>query len=289
LKKSRPFCAHACGRFKVFTSSHELPWVLEWLEKSRGSRTYEELALNLVERRESGEPLAYIFGEWVFRDLKIYVGPGVLIPRPETEELVDLSLTLIPDLKEKSSIRMADLGAGTGALGLGIAEELLRRVPLKSGEIFWIERSPVSFVYLEKNLLRYQKALAPLQLTAQLKDWTAWAAGTASASLDLLVANPPYVSQEDWAELDAGVKNFEPRDALVPDESTDRDPQALNAYLEILEICERLLKPGAPAAFEMGTQAEELWSILRDDPRFTSPHIHYDMAGKKRFVSLRRK
>ena len=269
-------------------SEHETQWILDWVFIQKATDT-ESLIKQVIARRQKNEPLAYIFGSWAFRDLELAVGPGVLIPRPETEELVDLVLAFTRELVQKTPhnekpICWADLGSGSGAIGIAIANEL--KISEQSNEAWLVEASADALAYLQKNHLSYFLK-ADLGPQVYAGTWTQWAASIEPSSIDFLVSNPPYISANDWQSLDSGVRDFEPASALVP-RIQNPDPLALGCYLEILEIAIKVLRPGGALFFEMGTQAEETLKLIQKNPALNNSQIHFDLSGKKRFISLRK-
>ncbi len=272
-------------RLQKISSAHELSWILEWLSKFPNSDDTNARAEDLIRRRENGEPLAYIFGEWAFRDLELFVGPGVLIPRPETEELVDLALNL-GSWESGGKFRIADLGAGTGAIGLGLLKGLQnrRREPALI-TLDFIEASPDAYRYLQQNVARYRTLFTRARMETHQLPWDEWALYQDEKSFDFLISNPPYISQDEWQNLDPGVKNYEPQSALVP---RNADEKAMSDYLQIVEIAARLLKEGGLLLFEMGLQSDDLLGHMEGDRRFCDLSLSPDMAGKARFLSARR-
>jgi release factor glutamine methyltransferase len=141
---------------------HEARWIEEFvLREANDINSQKELCESVFRRRAQGEPLAYIFGSWAFREYEFFVGPGVLIPRPETEELVEYALDAIrgsalwKNLQKPTSpiLRVCDLGAGTGCVGLSFAYDVLKKSPSNlQVELFLVERSPEAKEYLKKNI-----------------------------------------------------------------------------------------------------------------------------------------
>jgi release factor glutamine methyltransferase len=250
--------------FRKLGCEQESKWVLESLSAISDFNSAKSHAENIVERRKSSEPLAYILGNWEFRDLNLAVGPGVLIPRPETEQLVSLALNLI-DKSQKSIFRIADLGAGSGAITYSIAAEAKSRV-----ELFAVEKSGSAFGYLQKNFPANTKN----KIHLIQKDWVE----LDLSKLDLIVSNPPYVSPSEYKLLDLGVKNFEPKCALVP----DHEVNPYSAYESIFEVARRSLSTGGAVLCEFGP-AQTYWSELLF-VGFGGWRTFKDLSGKERYL-----
>jgi release factor glutamine methyltransferase len=154
---------------------------------------------SLVERRREREPLAYILGEWGFRRLTLKVDRRVLVPRPETEVLVDRCLEHLRDLSEP---RVLDVGVGSGAVALAIADEH------PGARLLAVERSAEALSAARENLAR-----ASVDGRVEFRQGDLLA--TISGPFDLVVSNPPYVSPEDYETLEPEIRLFEPREAIV--------------------------------------------------------------------------
>lgn len=245
--------------FKKIGASQEANWVRKHLQSMPAEAAQSE-AEEILRRRRTGEPLAYILGEWEFCSHEFFVGPGVLIPRPETEELALLAVDF--SKKQKKKLRVVDLGAGTGAIGISLALACPCHVT-------FVEKSPEAAAYLKKNAARHLKD----NFEIVEKDWK-----TFRGNFDLVLSNPPYISREEFAALDASVKNFEPEAALLA-EGSEMQP-----YLELVEFCENSLNPGGRAFFEFGPAQGAKWRDLI--PKRFNWAIHKDLSGKERFLEL---
>ncbi len=199
----------------------------------------EKKFLELVDRRRLGEPVAYLTGIREFWSLPLHVTPDVLIPRPETELLVQIALDFIPT---DAAWRIADLGTGSGAIALAIAAER----PLC--EVHATDCSPAALAVAKMN----SEALAAGRLRLHLGSWLAPLGG----KFQVLASNPPYVAPDD-PHLELGDSRFEPRDALTP----GRD--AMRAIRLISQESIRYLDAGGMLAFEHGfDQGEDARKIL---------------------------
>lgn len=198
----------------------------------------ERLDLEL-RRRENGEPIQYILGSAPFRGLELEVGPGVLVPRPETELLVDLALSLLPD----DGFVFMDWGTGSGC----IAASILLERPRAFG--FLAERNPQSLACAWRNLRHHGLLGRALLLHSRTPGDL-----PVGAECDLVVSNPPYIPTEAIGGLMRDVRDFEPCMAL--DGGTD----GMDCYRALFETAPLWLRPGGLLLLEMGDahQAERM-------------------------------
>jgi release factor glutamine methyltransferase len=217
----------------------------------------------LVERRAAHEPVAYIVGTQDFHGLALRVTPAVLIPRGDSEALVEAALAARPDAR-----RVLDCGTGSGALLLAVLAEL----PAARG--IGIDRSPAALAVAAANA--HALGLAPRSAFLQ-RDWTApgWTAGLGGC--DLVLANPPYV--ETTAELAPSVRDHEPAGALFA------GSEGLDDYRRLIPALAGLLAPGGVALLEIGAAQAEAVSALGAAAGFV-PRVHRDLAGRDRVIEL---
>ncbi len=222
----------------------------------------------LVKRRTDGEPIAYILGEKGFYQDDFKVGPGVLIPRPETETIVDEVEKLRNELEGEALI--FDFGCGSGCLGLS----LLRVLPGARLAGFDISETCVSYskenaeaLGLESSSQFFQNDVASLNLSDM-----------ALEAPDLIVANPPYIAKDD-PEVAEDVKSFEPSEALF---SEDDGLAHIKGWA--LKASE-LLKPGGFYFFEIGhRQGQVCKDLLEQDLGFSHIEVIKDLSGKDRVI-----
>jgi release factor glutamine methyltransferase len=177
----------------------ELPRSELALEASRKLSRGEAKALEqLTARREGREPLAYVLGEWGFRRLMLDIDRRVLVPRPETEIVVERCLGRIAGLVEP---RVLDVGTGSGAIALAIADEHPRAL------VTGVDASSGALEVAGANALR-------TGLSVELREWDLYT-GLPDGPWDLVVSNPPYVLPEEIEALEPEVRDWEPREALV--------------------------------------------------------------------------
>jgi release factor glutamine methyltransferase len=216
----------------------------------------------LVARREQREPVAYITGHREFWSLDFGVGPGVLVPRPDTETLVEEALRLVAD--RDTPLRIADFGTGSGAILIAVLKEF----SCATGIGF--ESSPDAFRYAAANAARLVGPRAEIRL----EDWN-----SASGSFDLIFCNPPYIPSIEIESLAPDVARFEPRAAL------DGGPDGLSAYRGLAKLLPGLLKPGGHALLEIGAgQALAIPSLFQG---LEIVRIAPDLSGIPRCVILR--
>ena len=214
-----------------------------------------------IGRRLSGEPLQYILGEWEFYGLPFKVGEGVLIPRQDTETLVDVSLDFLK-AREQNGRRTLDLCAGSGCIGITLAK-------IAGAEVTLVEKSERAFGYLRENI-----ALNGVSVEAVLGD--VLRDDTVRGEYDLIVSNPPYLTESDMQALQKEV-GFEPKDALYG------GANGLDFYKSILEIYPKKLKSGGMIAVEIGMGQEGAVSgIFRENG--IEPRLEKDMCGIYRVV-----
>jgi release factor glutamine methyltransferase len=175
-----------------------------------------EHALELAERRSAGEPLQYVLGTWPFRNLELRVDPRVLIPRPETEQLVDVALEELGHLGNGAGGRVAvDLGTGSGAIALSLALESQASCP--DLEVWATDASRDALDVLRENLasLGSIDPNAARRVRVVEGSWFGALPAELAGRVDLLVSNPPYVAESEYPDLDPTVREWEPRGALV--------------------------------------------------------------------------
>ena len=217
----------------------------------------------LVERRAASEPVAYIIGNQDFFGLTLAVSPAVLIPRGDSEVLVEAALAARPDAK-----RVLDCGTGSGALLLAV----LANLPGASG--IGIDRSPEALAVARGNAETI--GLAD-RAEMRMADWDQadWSAGL--GQFDLILANPPYV--EEAAELDPSVRAYAPSGALFA------GIEGPDAYRGLIPQLPDLPAQGGAALIEIGyTQAEPVTAIARG-AGFTC-RLHHDLGGRPRVLEL---
>ena len=238
-----------------------------WLAAHAGDRLHRSEAdafFALAKRRRAGEPVAYLTGVREFWGLLLAVSPAVLIPRPETETLVELALT---GLAQDRSLRVLDLGTGSGAIALAIANERPRAAVLA------IDSSPDAVAVAASNARR----LGLANVEVRQGDWYQ---GLSAEHFDLVAANPPYVAAAD-PHLGEGDVRFEPRSALTP------GGDGLAALRTIVAGARRYLVTGGTLVVEHGYDQSEAVRALFAAAGFVDTVAARDLAGIPRVVAGR--
>jgi release factor glutamine methyltransferase len=213
--------------------------LLAWPEREVPPAQLERYQ-NLVTRRQAGEPIAYLLGRRAFWDFEVMVNPAVLIPRPETELLVETTLALAADVAAPS---LADLGTGSGAIALALARELPRST------VTAVDRSEAALAVARANAQRLGVANIAFREGS-------WCEPLAASQFDFVVANPPYIALDD-PHLGEGDLRFEPTEALVAGEEGFGDLWA------IARQSRQVLKPGGWLLVEHGyTQAPAMRALM---------------------------
>jgi release factor glutamine methyltransferase len=217
-----------------------------------------------IKRRLGGEPLAYIVGQREFMSLNFLVSPDVLIPRADTEVLVETALRLARGGETK---RICDVGTGSGAIAVSLA------FYLPDAEIYGLDLSPEALQIARENALQHRvkvdfregNLLEPLQNEGQM---------------DMITANLPYVTVQQLEELEAGVKDFEPHLALLA------PGDGLDIYRRLLAQTSSSLRPGGYVLMEIDPRQTEAAKIMVQD--YAEVEIIPDVAGRDRLVKARR-
>lgn len=246
---------------------HRNTWMLQ--RKEEADKETISLVEKLVKRRIQGEPLQYILGEWEFYGRTFSVGEGVLIPRADTEVLIDV-------LKEKSDkdqpLFVADLCSGSGIIGLTIANEF------PQSTVWLLEKSPLAMEYLHQNRLKDKNiAHRTHELLIDVLDESKINKQFSPNSLDIIVSNPPYLDQNDMKCLQREVQK-EPSMALFGGED------GLLFYREITRLWRPFLSTKGLLYYEVGIhQADTVKEILLQEG-FEDLCVFEDYQGVPRVV-----
>ena len=224
----------------------------------------EETFWKLLDRRCANEPLQYLTGVAYFRHLEIKVGPGVLVPRPESELLVESVLTHIEKLS--GAISVVDLGAGSGALALAIATEA------PTTHVIAVEKSAEAIYWLKENVSFIDEKVRILESDVST--------ALDGVKCDVVISNPPYIP--DGQVLPADVRDHEPAIALFGGVDGMKVPRLFIA------ASARLLKPGGFLAIEHHEeQGDEIAAVLNID--FEDILLHQDLTGRPRYTTAVRR
>lgn len=229
---------------------------------------------SFVLRREAGEPAAYITGVKEFYGRDFAVTPATLIPRPDTETLVDAALDFAKGFMRPGQQTFIDLGTGSGAIAVTLALEL------PSWKGLAVDISPDALSAARHNAV----ALGAANLGFTLCDYLG--PDLPQGPYGMVAANPPYISEVEYHGISREVRCFEPKTALVP---PFPGSSGLEHLLAILHVAERLLVPGGLLLMEMGhTQGGALMDAARATPTWADCRVIHDLAGLPRvFHALR--
>ena len=233
----------------------------KWVRKKE-----EEIFLSLIDRRALGEPISYIFETKGFMDLDLFVEKGVLIPRPETEGLVEYIVDYISENSGEERVKVLEIGIGTGAISLSIGKMC------KNSEVLGIDIGDVPIRVANKNLNSLKLANVKFRksdLFENIKE---------DEKFSIIVSNPPYIRSDVIDELQIDVKNFEPRLAL------DGGDDGLVFYRKISQEAKKHLLDGGMFIYEIGfDQGASVKEILLKEG-FKNPLIIKDLQGLDRIV-----
>ncbi|MFM8794069.1 MAG: peptide chain release factor N(5)-glutamine methyltransferase [Acidimicrobiales bacterium] len=242
------------------------------LDEAVNSRAAAHLEA-MVSRVEAGEPLQYALGRWAFRRLDLMVDRRVLIPRPETELIVDRVLAHLRTLGRAAVV--VDLGTGSGAIGLSVLHE----TPPGSVEVWMTDESEDALDVARANAAGTGRAATGAHFAHG--SWFAALPGELRGRVDVVVSNPPYVADDD-PELEDTVRRWEPEGALLA------GPDGLDDLREIASSVSEWLAPGGVVVVETGhTQAAGVARLLQAGG-LTGAEVIADLAGRDRFVAARR-
>lgn len=255
--------------------AHLIDKHLGWPKSSLISRDKESLPqalvddwLDLEKKRLLGQPVAYLISKKEFFNIELTIAPGVLIPRPETELLVELVIDFLDMAKgcQIAAPKVLDLGTGSGAIGLAIAKNL--------------PRCQVTCVDVSTDALDIaQKNAALLDLKTVKFHQGSWFDGIAD-QFDVIVSNPPYIPAGD-EHLSMGDLRFEPPSALTDDQD------GLSAYRQIFQQAPAHLNAGGLILVEHGYDQSEAVCQLLTSCKFVDIKAHLDLAGIKRAASAK--
>lgn len=219
----------------------------------------------MANRIKNGEPLQYVTGGTEFMSLRFQVNPNVLIPRPDTETLVEKAVSLLENLSAPSVL---DIGTGSGCVGISIASLV------KDSDVTLLDISEKALETASVNVKENNVSVKLIKCDI-LND-------VPDTKYDMIVSNPPYIQKKVIDTLDRNVRDFEPHLAL------DGGEDGLIFYRRISHIAKSVLNPGGMIAFEVGfDQAEDVSAILAGDG-FSEIEVTKDLCGINRVVSAKK-
>jgi len=242
-----------------------------------------EAAHLMARRRVAGEPLQYILGTWSFRHLEVVVDRRALVPRPETEQVVELALAEVrrraPRLGSgvpPQPMVITDLGTGSGVIALSVALEMGDSVDA----VWATDASPAALELARDNLAglarSHPSAAARVHL-AQGSWFDALPEGL-MGQVQVVVSNPPYVSAQEWSGLDPVVRDYEPHSALVPGVT------GLEAFEILISQAHRWLVPGGVLVLEMAPHQAATLTTMAQGTGYGHVSVHGDLSGRPRVL-----
>lgn len=218
---------------------------------------------SIVDRLILGEPIQYITGEARFYGLDFKVGPGVLIPRPETEELVDW---IVSDAKGKEDLVILDIGTGSGCIAISLARHL------EFPKVIAVDMSALALGFAKQNAKELKVKVDYVK--ADMYEWLPEA-----GSLDIIVSNPPYIAPDEAEDMEVRVKDFEPAEALFV---SAEDP--IRPYKRLESLARQGLKPGGRLYMELNPRFADDVASYFESQGWHYVDLRYDSYGKKRFL-----
>lgn len=253
-------------------SGHDGDEFLAILDRPAGQRAVAHLD-SMLARMDAGEPLQYVLGRWGFRHLDLMVDRRVLIPRPETETVVEVALRLARSMA--FPIVCADLGTGSGAIGLSLAAEL----PMDRVTIWMTDSSADALDVARANTVGIGRAAANVR--AAQGDWFGALPQELRGQLALVVSNPPYVIDDD-PDLEHLVRDWEPGAALFG------GPDGLDAIRHIVDEARRWLRSDGWLVIEIGAGHGGGVADLLREAGYDEVEISADLSGHDRVATARR-
>lgn len=227
----------------------------------------------MAERRIAGEPLQHVLGHWGFRSLDVVTDRRALIPRPETETLVSLALHHAPT---HGPVLAADLGTGTGVIACSLAVELGDRALVVA-----VDASAGAVSLASENVERVLGETGRERVRVRLGSWFEGLPDEHRGGFDLVVSNPPYLSEREWPLLDAVVRDHDPPEALVA------GPTGLEDIDWLVAGARSWLAPGGWLLVEIAPHQAEAISILARDAGYEAVEVCRDLAERDRVLVAR--
>ena len=256
---ARWLCETACG-----LDGDEFTAALDEPATERMVKHLDEM----VGRYRSGEPLAYAMGRWTFRRVELMIDRRVLIPRPETELVAEAAIELA---RRVSPRRVADLGTGSGAIGLALADEL----PIDNTEVWLTDASTDALDVARANAAGLGRAAANVRFGEG--SWWSALPSELRGTFDVVVSNPPYIAVDD-TEVDESVREWEPASALFA------GGDGLDDIRAIMTGAREWLKPGGWLVLEIGYRQGDAVLALASECGLVKAEVRNDLAHRPRIV-----
>jgi release factor glutamine methyltransferase len=252
-------------------------WLYAHPETELDAETQQRF-FSLIAKRASGVPTQYLTGHQEFWGLDFEVMPGVLIPRPETEHVIEVALDRMSvvqgtvSTRRNEALRIADVGTGSGCIAVALAHEF------PGARVVATDISAVALDIARRNAERHGVASRIEFIECNLLD----AFAHQSPPFDLIASNPPYIGRREAATLPREVREHEPQAALFAGETGQE------IYAPLIAQAAALLKPGGILVLELGYNSAEHVSHLLDVPEWSGVNMTSDLAGITRVASARR-
>ena len=258
LKESVYILSKVLGENKIYIFTNLDRWV---------SKEEEEVFLGLVEDRKTGKPMAYIFNEKEFMGINFYVDERVLIPRPETEELVEFIIGFIEANYKGENIQVLDIGTGSGTIALSLGKRF------KGIEVLGVDVSKKALEVARENLNRLKASNVSFKRSDLFENIGK------EEKFSIIVSNPPYISKDVVRNLQKDVKDFEPGLAL------DGGEDGLDFYRRIINRSKSHLEKEGMLLFEIGYDQGREVKALMEEEGYKNVQIAKDLQGLDRIVS----
>jgi release factor glutamine methyltransferase len=265
------------------------------------SRAAAEAVRVMVERRAAGEPLQYVLGSWAFRHLDVDVDARALVPRPETEQVVEVALEELRHLsglagrRPTDPLRAVDLGTGSGVIALSLALEAVgpggarpavhggTRAPAPDVEVWATDASRPALDLARANLSRLRATHPAAAARVRLAEgsWFDALPRGLAGHVHLVVSNPPYVSEAEWSALDPEIRDYEPHEALVPG-ATGREALEL-----LVDRARRWLAPQGSLVLELAPHQAATLATTAENAGYLDVGVRPDLAGRDRTLVAR--
>jgi release factor glutamine methyltransferase len=229
----------------------------------------------LLEQRAAGAPTQYLTGRQEFWGLEFEVTPSVLIPRPETEHLIEVALARLGP-RRTGVLRVADVGTGSGCLAVALARKLSR------AHLVATDISAAALEVARRNAARHGVAGRIEFMQMNLLESYLTSSPSTRPHFDLIVSNPPYIGHREAAQLPREVREHEPPEALFS------GPHGVEAYPPLIAQAGSLLRGGGLLVVELGYNAAERVRLLLDPSMWSGIEVTRDLAGIERVVSADR-